>query len=300
MNLTWHRTDHYYRQMMALDDEAARGQYFLDTWLQPLRVSSAASGRPMFGGDGSAQAIAQTWGYLGPEDFATAPESLLALEAADAWALGEAALRDAAEAFEPYTARVTIEPLQGWLILGQPSFAMPANRGYSGFQIPGHVIGLFFETNTYNLARIRGLIAHEFHHRVRLNLFAWRGMGDLAEYTVMEGLAESFSAQLYGEEQIGYYAADISAEDLAVARRVMAEGLAQTDLADARSYIFGDHMAERWGFPAVGMPPFGGYAVGYHTVQHYLRATGQTVQEATFVPADEIVRQSGYFGVSSE
>jgi len=30
-------------------------------------------------------------------------------------------------------------------------------------------------------------------------------------------------------------------------------------------------------------------------VQHYLRATGQTVQEATFVPADEIVRRSGYF-----
>ena len=49
------------------------------------------------------------------------------------------------------------------------------------------------------------------------------------------------------------------------------------------------------GFPAVGMPDFGGYAHGYHVVQAYLQRTNNTIEEATFISATEIVAESGYF-----
>ena len=47
--------------------------------------------------------------------------------------------------------------------------------------------------------------------------------------------------------------------------------------------------------PTIGMPDYGGYAIGYRVVQAYLARTGQSIEAATFVPADEIVRQSGFF-----
>jgi uncharacterized protein YjaZ len=43
------------------------------------------------------------------------------------------------------------------------------------------------------------------------------------------------------------------------------------------------------------MPTYGGYAIGYHVVQAFLARTGTTVAVATFLPADEIVRESGFF-----
>jgi uncharacterized protein YjaZ len=43
------------------------------------------------------------------------------------------------------------------------------------------------------------------------------------------------------------------------------------------------------------MPTYGGYAIGYRVVQAYLKRTGSSVKEATFVPAAEIVAESGYF-----
>ena len=47
--------------------------------------------------------------------------------------------------------------------------------------------------------------------------------------------------------------------------------------------------------PLGGMPAYGGYAVGYHVVQAFLQRTGMSVEEATFVPADEIVAKSEFF-----
>jgi uncharacterized protein YjaZ len=43
------------------------------------------------------------------------------------------------------------------------------------------------------------------------------------------------------------------------------------------------------------MPAYSGYAVGYHVVQSFLQRSGKTIEEATFLPADEIVSGSGYF-----
>ncbi len=63
-----------------------------------------------------------------------------------------------------------------------------------------------------------------------------------------------------------------------------------------RGYIFGDALAERGGFrPVGGMPTFGGYAVGYQVVRAFLKRSGLSIEEATFLPATEIVSASGFF-----
>ncbi|NEN86303.1 DUF2268 domain-containing protein, partial [Paenibacillus elgii] len=51
-------------------------------------------------------------------------------------------------------------------------------------------------------------------------------------------------------------------------------------------------MPETEGF---GMPFCGGYAVGYHAVQAYLRKTGISIEKATMIDGDKIMKSSGYF-----
>jgi uncharacterized protein YjaZ len=41
------------------------------------------------------------------------------------------------------------------------------------------------------------------------------------------------------------------------------------------------------------MPTYGGYAIGYHVVQAFLERTGTKIEDATFLPAMEIVKGSG-------
>jgi uncharacterized protein YjaZ len=61
--------------------------------------------------------------------------------------------------------------------------------------------------------------------------------------------------------------------------------------------FFGDALAVQAGFqPLGGMPTYGGYAVGYHVVQAFLQRTSKTIEETTFLPAQEIVAGSGLFG----
>jgi uncharacterized protein YjaZ len=39
-----------------------------------------------------------------------------------------------------------------------------------------------------------------------------------------------------------------------------------------------------------------GYAVGYHAVQAFLKKTGITVEKATLIDGETIIKESGYFG----
>lgn len=108
-------------------------------------------------------------------------------------------------------------------------------------------------------------------------------------------MAESFATALYGPDVVGYYVSDCGETQLEIARNLVGKGLNLTGFDIIRGYIFGDHLAEKFGFAPVGMPDYGGYAIGYYVVQAYLQRTGQSVEEATFVPAAEIVDQSGFF-----
>jgi uncharacterized protein YjaZ len=118
----------------------------------------------------------------------------------------------------------------------------------------------------------------------------------VADYIVMEGTAESFAASLFGDQSVGYFITEFDPAEFETARRMIGGGLDAVGFDVIRSYIFGDALAERAGFPALGgMPTYGGYAIGYHVVQAFMERSGRPIEEVTFLPSNEIVAGSGFF-----
>lgn len=123
------------------------------------------------------------------------------------------------------------------------------------------------------LAKLPGAVVHELHRLIRLRLFPWNmAATSVADYIIYEGMAESFATSLFSEEVVGYYVTDFDDDQLETARALVRDGLDET------------------GFNIIR-----GYAIGYRVVQAYLQRTGTTVEEATFLTADEVIRQSSFF-----
>jgi uncharacterized protein YjaZ len=221
------------------------------------------------------------------------------METADAWRMGQEALAQAAAQFTPYANRLPFDEITGWLVLADPTRSNPLERGYTGATdwFAPRFIGQFWEPNEYNLPRLRGLVAHEMHHLIRLRLFPWdMQKTSVADYIVLEGTAEYFAASLFGEQSVGYFITEFDPTALETAREMIGRGLTATGFNVIRSYIFGDALAERSGYePLGGMPTYGGYAIGYRVVKAFLEQTGLSIEEATFFPAEQIVAESRFF-----
>jgi uncharacterized protein YjaZ len=300
MNINWILTNEYYHRILDTSDGDIRQQLYLDLFVQPWKqMMDMVGGR--FGSNGSDDPLAgaKAWNWLLPQQTAEIAAMLEKMETADAWAEGHEALIEAAARFEPYADRIPFDTVEGWLVLAEPAKSHSFEKGYTGATdwMSPRLIGQFWEPNEYNLPRIGGLLAHEMHHLIRLKAFPWDMMNTtVADYIVLEGTAESFAGSLFGEDKIGYFIVEYEQEDFDTARRLIGEGLHKTGFNVIRSYIFGDTLAEQSGFePLGGMPTYGGYTIGYHVVQAYLKRSGRTIEEATFVSADEIVAESGFF-----
>ena len=137
-------------------------------------------------------------------DLSEHSQALDRLEQFDAWGKADAALHLAANTFEATGRSCAEKQITGILLLGNPHnrIFMEMNRGYMGAQIPGYVV-LPIWPNDYNLPRIPAAVVHEFNHRVRLTHEPWTLATTVGQYIVMEGLAEAFAAQLYGQEYVG-------------------------------------------------------------------------------------------------
>ena len=298
MNSNWIPTNAYYRRLLAERDATKREQLYLELFVTPWQQMMSMMQRP--GGDADPFAGAKMWGWLLPHQLEEIAELLQKMEAANAWEIGEEAARKAAVSFAPYANRLPIDAVEGWLVLADPAhFADDVQPGYTGatdwFQ--PRYIGQFWEPDERNLPHLSGLVAHEMHHLLRFREFPFdMHKTTVADYIVLEGMAESFAASLFGEEVVGYYVTQFDAAMLEAAKTLIGGGLNKTGFNLIRSYIFGDALAEKSGYePLGGMPTYGGYAVGYHVVQAFLQRTGLSVQEATFISADEIVAKSGFF-----
>lgn len=232
-----------------------------------------------------------------PEGPSEAPLAALdELEAAGALDTCREALERASAAFAPTGFQLPVDEIHFGLFLMSPNGPMAAlAQDYTGFGgIPGWItVNLW--PNGYNLPRLGACTVHEFNHQVRLSFEPWRMDISLGEYIVMEGLAESFSAELFGPEKVGPWVAGVTGEDLATARGLIGGQLGLRGFNEVRSYLYGDGVVASMGGTPVGMPNYGGYAVGYHLVQAYLRRTGKTVAEATLTPSAEILQGSDYF-----
>jgi len=157
---------------------------------------------------------------------------------------------------------------------------MALNQGYTGFGgIPGYVMVNIWP-DEQNLPKLPATVAHEFNHQVRLCVDPWRIDISLAEYIVLEGLAESLAAELYGPEAVGPWVAGLQGERLETAKRLVGQALEVRGFDEAGRYMFGDETVAAWGVESLGVPAHAGYAVGYHVVQAYLRNTGCAAVEA--------------------
>jgi uncharacterized protein YjaZ len=70
-------------------------------------------------------------------------------------------------------------------------------------------------------------------------------------------------------------------------------------LEDSMKYantFFCDQVKNLDGSKPTGIPAFAGNAVGYHAVQAFLKETGITVEKATLIDGETIIKESGYFG----
>lgn len=170
------------------------------------------------------------------------------------------------------------------------------HNGYNGFGgIPGFITVNIYP-NEYNIPRIPAVIAHEFHHNIRFSYFDWDyGNINVGDYLVIEGLAESFAAHLYGENLIGPWVTSMNQEELAYSTAVIGEALDIKGFTEVSSYMFGDEIAAQEGYEPVGLPFSAGYAVGYEVVQAYLKNTKQTIFQATLKSTEEIIIESKIF-----
>ncbi len=285
-------TESTYRRLLAAPDAAAREAIFRAELIEPFQGLVNIMG----GGDGLA-AFAQ-WG-MSPEQFADASlaPSLDALASADAWARAARALEMGWTAFAPYADRIPTERIVFGLMLNDMS-GVPGQRGYSGFgALPGYIMTTYGAPDAYNLARVEGATVHELHHNLLSAAFPRSFMFEttVADYMVMEGLAESFAAELYGEDKIGFYVTEFDDTRLDETITAFASALDKTGFNTLRAYIFGDPMAAYSGYQPVGVPLYAGYALGYRVVQAYLKRTGKRVAEATFAPTADIIAGSGIF-----
>lgn len=295
MKTNWIPTDKYYDEVRTAGDENGRlrcyQERFVKPWQQMMRMVGTESDDELAG--------AKAWGWLLPEQLGNSVHpTLQTLQDANAWQIGGAALDRGAAQFAGHEQQIGMDSVEGWLIAGDIERTDPINHGYTGaidFISPRFVVQYNLPTES-TLRHLPGAVVHELNHLVRLRLFPWNMMTtSVGDYIIHEGMAESFAVELFGEDVLSYYVTQCSGATLAKAKSLMHAGLETTGFNVIRGYIFGDELAEKWGFQKIGMPNFGGYAVGYAVVQAYLQRTGKTATEATFVPAEEIIAESNYF-----
>ncbi len=286
-------TEGAYRRMLAAPDATAREDIFRQELITPFQGLVQ-----VFGGDGLA--AFRGWG-MAPEQFASPGQARIAgaieaLSVHHAWTRAAKALEDGRAAFAAYEQRIPLDTVVFGLFVADMS-ASPWARGYTGFGgIPGWIMTVYGEPDEYNLARVEAATVHELHHNVLGALAPYDMMTvSVGQYMVLEGLAESFAAELYGARLVGPWVTEFDESRLEETRRVIGKALQVCGFDQVRSYIFGDTVSASAGRATVGVPLYAGYAIGYRVVQAYLKATGKSVVEATFAPAEEIINKSGFF-----
>ena len=201
-------------------------------------------------------------------------------------------LQRAIELLQPAKHGIGLQDMHFVFVVGDPDRMQPPY--YTGVgNVPGWILLMAYPTDQ-NLDRLSPITVHEFHHQIRFQYEPLFPQMTLGKYLVAEGLAECFAAHLYGEEKLGPWATTLKLDDLEPLKARYADALMLADFTEVRGYIFGDWAAKDWGTPALGIPDFAGYAMGYRMVEAFLQRTGKSITEATYLPWQDIVQGSGF------
>lgn len=286
-----------YQRLLNTPDSAVREAMFREMLVTPL-IGLVQ----VFGGGDPLASFAQ-WGMslalFDGEQRATTQAVFDSLSAADGWQRAVDALQRGRAAFAAYADRIPLESTTFGLFIANLGSAPTDIEGYTGFGgIPGWIMTVYGSATPYNLERLEACTVHELHHNIWGSVHPkdWMTETTVGDYMVMEGLAESFAAELYGAAMLGPWVTRFDDTRLDATKAVLREHLTDTGPM-IRAYIFGDLDVEGpFQMPKVGLPPYSGYAIGYRVVQAYLARHGGSVVDASFVPAAQIIAESGYFG----
>lgn len=272
--------------------EGDRQKAFKQHILEPLRPLLEQSMRymPSSAKEDPMMAAARTMKLYTPELGAEqALAALDELERANAWETNLRALRQAIDALQPERHGIVLERIHFAFTLATPEGL--GKEGYTGSgNVPGWVI-LSAWPKAHNLPKLPAVVVHELNHNIRFQFEPMFPM-KLGQYLVAEGLAEAFAAELCGKEMLGPWATTLRGAELAALKPRFREALNEGDFNVVRGYIFGDSSATDFGYTAQSVPNYAGYAMGYHVVLAYLKRTGRSAAEATYVPWQEIVAVS--------
>ncbi|MFF2155391.1 DUF2268 domain-containing protein [Paenibacillus chitinolyticus] len=287
-------------QYAALYDlpERKREDYFRYTMMKHFEPMWNLIGVPLKAGQPGGYDVLTAsgmLGYLSVRETETGLEALEMLRQAKAEETALSALRRCVSFAEQAELRVRADELRFGLYLADP-LKLELRGGTCGFGgIPGYIQVMLYPTER-NLPRLPAVIAHEFHHNLRFSYFGWdHGNVTLGDYLVIEGLAESFARELFGDERLGPWVNSMEPDDFEYLLHVFKDALALKGFAEVSSYMFGDLYAREQGYAPAGVSPFAGYSVGYAAVQAFLGANDVTIGEATLLSTEEILGSCGLF-----
>lgn len=220
-------------------------------------------------------------------------EGLDALVAADAWTRIEGALARGITELTAANPDLVVPDLRVLLMLGDPTNAHFTDevQGLSAFGgISGYITITVWPTPRV-LERLEAIAVHELHHNLRYlpGGVVWDpATVTVGEHIVAEGLADVFSAELYGTNGYTHFAHESAWNDDAVLAKV-ATGLGVTGMDEFTSWVLGDASAELFGGRPVGLPTGAGYAAGARIVHAYLDAAGGTSAQNLRTPVADIL-----------
>ncbi|WP_166241514.1 DUF2268 domain-containing protein [Paenibacillus turpanensis] len=285
-----------YETLFSMDSE--RENYFRFSMMKPFEEMWNTINVPLKAKQPNGYDVisaAKMLGYLDISSTKAGEEALAKLKAINVLETAAQTLHQCLQYIENNQLQIKADTLKFGMYLADPE-KLRLQKGYCGFGgIPGFIQTSIYP-NSYNIPRIPSIIAHEFHHNIRFSYFDWNhGNVTVGDYLIIEGLAESFAKELYGEELLGPWVTSMEEEDLEYSIAVLKNSLDIQGFASVSSYMFGDTFAAEQGYPPVGLSPFAGYAVGYHAVQSFMKKNRVGIHEATLLPTDEILSNCELF-----
>lgn len=300
MNIKAIRSDEIYRKMVLSTNEQRENIYRYEL-MNPFEFKWKCIGMPLKaeqdGGYDVVSASSMGGGYHPSQITEERLCDIDKISDNSFWSACENSIRNTLEGFQQHGITLQVQNYIFTVMLNDPNNSMSAMTGdYCGDGgIPGYIIGTIIP-NELSLKMLPVALAHETNHNVRWQLMQWNPNITLADMIVSEGLAENFAATMFGEDKIGMWVKNTSADALRnIIKPAIKGNLYENDFNKLSAYLYGDEiMAMRGGTP-IGMPYCAGYACGYQLIQYYLKKTGQNIYQATIASTGEILKETEDF-----
>ncbi|WP_194841564.1 DUF2268 domain-containing protein [Sporosarcina obsidiansis] len=163
-----------------------------------------------------------------------------------------------------------------------PIFILPAQSTKSGLAF--HDKLFIFITADCTASEIKAVVTHEYHHVCRLSRIR-KNESDytLLDVIIMEGLAEHAVRERLGHELVAEWTKWYTPSQL--------DEFWKTLFYPNRQLPKSAHTHGHLVYGTAGNPRLGGYAVGYHLIHRYMKASGLATAGLLGISAEQIMKE---------